>query len=52
MSEVGSRFYNPSIAFLQARAESSAQVQKKSEEAGGVIAMMDTLAADLEKDPL
>jgi len=44
------KFYNPSIAFLQARAESSAQVQKKSEEAGGVIAMMDTLAADLEKE--
>jgi chromosome segregation ATPase len=42
------KFYNPTIAFLQAT--SSTLVQKKSAESGGVIAMMDTLAADLEKE--
>jgi hypothetical protein len=53
------KFYNPTLAlvqqptsFLQTRVKvhSMAQVEKKSEEAGGVIAMMDTLAADLEKE--
>jgi hypothetical protein len=56
------KFYNPKLAliqapgaasFLQVRskvAEAPALVQKKGEEAGGVIAMMDTLAADLEKE--
>jgi chromosome segregation ATPase len=51
------KFYNPSLAqvatsFLQvkARTQESAKVEKKSQESTGVIAMMDTLAADLEKE--
>jgi len=53
------KFYNPTLAlvqqptsFLQTRVKvhSMAQVEKKAAEAGGVIAMMDTLAADLEKE--
>merc|ERR1740138_411080 len=50
------KFYNPKLAtsFLQIKArvvrESPALVQKKSEEATGVIAMMDSLVAELDKE--
>jgi len=50
------KFYNPKLAliatsFLQVKASvQPALVQKKSEESAGVIAMMDTLAAELDKE--
>jgi hypothetical protein len=52
------QFYNPKLAlvatsFLQvksARAVASSLVQKKSEESAGVLAMMDTLTAELDKE--
>jgi len=49
------KFYNPKLAFvatsfLQVRSVETEVSQKKSEESTGVIAMMDTLVADLEKE--
>jgi hypothetical protein len=50
------KFYNPKLAlistsFLQIKAHvQPALVQKSGEEAGGVIAMMDSLVAELEKE--
>jgi chromosome segregation ATPase len=52
------KFYNPKLAFvatsfLQVRTQpeaAAALVQKKSEESAGVMAMMDTLVAELEKE--
>jgi len=50
------KFYNPKLAlistsFLQVKARvQPALVQKAGEEAGGVIAMMDSLVAELEKE--
>jgi chromosome segregation ATPase len=50
------KFYNPKLALIstsflqvQSRVQPSL-VQKKSEESAGVIAMMDTLAAELDKE--
>jgi len=50
------KFYNPKLAlvatsFLQVTARvQPAMLQKKSEESAGVIAMLDTLVADLDKE--
>jgi len=41
------KFYNPSQALVQ---EKSEVAQKKAEETGGVIAMMDLLVTDLDKE--
>jgi len=44
------KFYNPKLALLQKNSAATSLLQKKSEESAGVIAMMDTLAAELDKE--
>jgi len=46
------KFYNPKLAksFLQARVQTTANHQKSGEAATGVMSMMDSLVAELEKE--
>jgi septal ring factor EnvC (AmiA/AmiB activator) len=44
------KFYNPKLALLQKSDLAPAMLQKKSEESAGVLAMMDTLVAELDKE--
>jgi chromosome segregation ATPase len=44
------KFYNPKLALLQKSDLAPALLQKKSEESAGVLAMMDTLVAELDKE--
>eukprot|EP00929_Paragymnodinium_shiwhaense_P122161 TRINITY_DN9476_c1_g2_i1.p2 TRINITY_DN9476_c1_g2~~TRINITY_DN9476_c1_g2_i1.p2 ORF type:complete len:209 (+),score=92.35 TRINITY_DN9476_c1_g2_i1:668-1294(+) len=44
------KFYNPSLALAQMHHKSEDEYSKKAEESAGVMALMDTLVQDLDKE--